>query len=318
MAALKAAIEHYPFYQALYLLLLQNMYKVHDPEFSAYLKKYAVFVADRSALFDMIEGANYQIPVQKLADDTAADTGDRTLALIDNFLSTLPDAPASASASPSALTFPNDYSAYLEQLPDCLGDSTPHAEPETPHIEAAATPAQPENAPTLPKNEPILPENAPTASAETLTDSAEAPTDSAETLTDSAEAPTAEVLPTENAANKPQTENKAASSKNEAASSAAEDEFTVTAIRKHLAEQTDEELATSSAEISNNDNSAENGPDSDYFTEAMAGIYIKQQKYEQAFEIIKAISMDNPKKSVYFADQMRYLQLLIRINRNKK
>ena len=55
----------------------------------------------------------------------------------------------------------------------------------------------------------------------------------------------------------------------------------------------------------------------EYFTETMAGLYIKQQKYEQALEIIKAINAENPKKSVYFADQMRYLELLIRIYKNK-
>ena len=57
---------------------------------------------------------------------------------------------------------------------------------------------------------------------------------------------------------------------------------------------------------------------SDFYTEAMAGIYIKQQKFEQALEIIRAISADNPKKSVYFAEQIRYLELLVRLNRNKK
>ena len=49
----------------------------------------------------------------------------------------------------------------------------------------------------------------------------------------------------------------------------------------------------------------------------MAGLYIKQHKYEQALEIIESLSAENPKKSVYFADQMRYLKLLIRINKNK-
>jgi hypothetical protein len=49
----------------------------------------------------------------------------------------------------------------------------------------------------------------------------------------------------------------------------------------------------------------------------LARIYIKQGNYSKALEIIRQLSLDNPKKNAYFADQMRFLEKLI-INSNKK
>lgn len=59
--------------------------------------------------------------------------------------------------------------------------------------------------------------------------------------------------------------------------------------------------------------SADNEMGNDAFlTETLARIYIKQKKYEQALTIIKRLSLNFPKKSVYFADQIRFLEHLIR------
>jgi hypothetical protein len=48
-----------------------------------------------------------------------------------------------------------------------------------------------------------------------------------------------------------------------------------------------------------------------YFTETLARIYIKQKRYEKALQIIKNLSLKYPKKNVYFADQIRFLERLI-------
>ncbi len=45
--------------------------------------------------------------------------------------------------------------------------------------------------------------------------------------------------------------------------------------------------------------------------ESLAKIYIKQHRYDKAFEIISSLSLNNPKKSVYFADQLRFLRKLM-------
>ena len=54
-----------------------------------------------------------------------------------------------------------------------------------------------------------------------------------------------------------------------------------------------------------------------FFTETLAKIYIKQQRYEKALEIIKKLNLKYPKKNVYFADQIRFLEKLI-INAKSK
>jgi len=54
-----------------------------------------------------------------------------------------------------------------------------------------------------------------------------------------------------------------------------------------------------------------------YFTETLAKIYVKQQRYSKALEIIKKLSLKYPKKNAYFADQIRFLEKLI-INTKSK
>ena len=51
--------------------------------------------------------------------------------------------------------------------------------------------------------------------------------------------------------------------------------------------------------------------DSEFLTETLAKIYIKQKKYDKALAIIKQLSLNYPKKSAYFADQIRFLEYLI-------
>lgn len=56
-------------------------------------------------------------------------------------------------------------------------------------------------------------------------------------------------------------------------------------------------------------------------TESLAKIYIRQRRYAKAYEIIEDLSLKFPEKSIYFADQLRFLQKLIinqsHIDKNK-
>ena len=54
----------------------------------------------------------------------------------------------------------------------------------------------------------------------------------------------------------------------------------------------------------------------EYFRETLARIYIKQGRYQKAYDIIGRLSNKYPQKNAYFADQMRFLEKLI-INSNK-
>lgn len=56
---------------------------------------------------------------------------------------------------------------------------------------------------------------------------------------------------------------------------------------------------------------AQNEDEDAFLTETLARIYIKQGKYIKANEIIRRLSLRNPKKNRYFADQIRYLEKLI-------
>lgn len=58
--------------------------------------------------------------------------------------------------------------------------------------------------------------------------------------------------------------------------------------------------------------------DDTFLTETLAQVYIKQKKYQQALTIIKRLSLNFPKKSIYFADQIRFLEYLIINDKNKK
>ena len=66
-----------------------------------------------------------------------------------------------------------------------------------------------------------------------------------------------------------------------------------------------------SNDISKGPESTDKSIDNLYFTETLANIYIKQKRYEKALEIIKNLSLKYPKKNIYFADQIRFLEKLI-------
>ncbi len=58
--------------------------------------------------------------------------------------------------------------------------------------------------------------------------------------------------------------------------------------------------------------------DNSSLSESLAKIYIRQKRFDKAFEIIHTLSLKNPKKSAYFADQLRYLRKLMLVRQAGK
>ena len=116
---LRTQMARYPYFQSLHLLYLKNLYLLHDASFGAELHKVVLYVADRRLLFSLIEGDHYLLQPHKstivpLRDMTEEPGVDRTLFLIDAFLSSMPEEQQQQSQSvPMDLSM--DYTAYLLQ-----------------------------------------------------------------------------------------------------------------------------------------------------------------------------------------------------------
>jgi len=237
---LRSTLALYPYFQTARLLLLQNLYLLHDPSFDQELRQAAIYITDRKVLFQMIEAAHYQLKVQKPQHEKKAVSADerdsRTLSLIDDFLDSLPkdneeENQKKGKRKPTPADAAVDYVAYLLE-----------SETEEEREQAA---------------------KAPQLIGQSLIDSF-------------INNDKGKIKLNENPTLKP---------------------------------DLDSDLTTEKKE----GKTGEQG----IFTETMARIYIKQGNYSKALEIIRQLSLENPKKNVYFADQIRFLEKLI-INNNKK
>lgn len=227
---LRSLIALYPYHQTARILMLKNLYLLHDPTFDEELRRAAIYITDRKVLFDLVETAHYQLrdaAKSKRGADDGGKTGSRTEELIDSFLETIPDdeeerKPKGRKPTPADAAV--DYVAYLLESDD--GNSMSIA-------------------PQM-KGQSLI------------------------------------------------------------------DDFIYREGGKIvLPELTDEP----SQHVDHSRESSE--PQDEIITETMAQIYVRQGRYPQALDIIRRLSMDSPKKSTYFADQIRFLEKLI-INQKHK
>ena len=114
---LRSLIALYPYYQPARILLLQNLFLLHDPTFDEELRRAAVYITNRQTLFELVEAAHYKPQqVKKVIESTPS--GDRTTSLIDDFLSQIPKSQPKASEEtkkPTPADATIDYVSYLLQ-----------------------------------------------------------------------------------------------------------------------------------------------------------------------------------------------------------
>ena len=269
---LRTLVVRYPYFHSLRLLYLKNLYLLHDLSFGNELRKAVLFVPDRRMLFYLIEGDRYALKPELSQHENllSADEEpglDRTLSLIDAFLSTVPK----DENQVTGLDYSMDYTTYLLDE-DKTETSTEKEEEKTPKLKG-----QDLIDGFIQRSLTVIPKK-----VEEFNDDKIPP-----------------MLPVET------------KEPDEASDIIA---TTVESIDEmyESEEENDFEEEDSPEETRDSDDL-----DDSCFTETLARIYIKQQKYEKALEIIKKLSLNYPKKNAYFADQIRFLEKLI-INAKSK
>ena len=93
-----------------------------------------------------------------------------------------------------------------------------------------------------------------------------------------------------------------------------EQKATQTPVRRHIDENEKQEIVDAQV-----DEAPANAANADsMLSESLAKMYIARRKYSQALEIIENISLNYPEKSIYFADQIRFLRKLVWLENRKK
>ena len=130
---LRSQLALHPYFQTVRLLMLQNLYLLHDPTFDEELRRAAIYITDRRKLFDLVEAAHYQLQADKREAQSskikAESSENRTMALIDTFLDSIPaDEPEEKKEKrrPTPKDATVDYVAYLlENEEDKSVEETP-------------------------------------------------------------------------------------------------------------------------------------------------------------------------------------------------
>lgn len=120
---LRTLLARYPYFQTVRLLYLKNLFLLHDITFGEELRKAALYVADRKILFYLIEGERFTVSSFEKQDLPKEEAGlDRTLSLIDTFLSSLPEEPVVMELPMDVTT---DYTSFLLHEEEHVSDDIP-------------------------------------------------------------------------------------------------------------------------------------------------------------------------------------------------
>ncbi len=267
---LRALLALYPYYQTARLLMLQNLYLLHDPSFDEELRRAAIYISDRKVIFQMVEAAHYQLKSQNTNRHEAVEgkpKSDRTSSLIDHFLHSIPTEAEEREKEPEEKRKPTpadaavDYVAYLMET-----------ETETEHEQPSRTIA----------------------------------------LIDDFIEEGGFKLHKDKEEEKQECEEKEEEKQESEEADASEDTSTV-----EDGDAASKDKASDKAEASAKPADAADADSGGIFTETLARIYIKQGKYERAYQIIDRLYKQHPQKSAFYIDQLRFLEKLM-LNEKKR
>ena len=270
---LRALLALYPYYQTARLLMLQNLYLLHDPSFDEELRRAAIYISDRKVIFQMVEAAHYQLKSQNSNRSEAAGgkpKSDRTSSLIDHFLHSIPTEAEEREKEPEEKRKPTPADAAVDYVAYLMETETATEQEQPSRTIALIDDFIEEGGFKLHKDK------------EEEDDQEDAP-----------EAPSA-------------------SDSGDASGNA------------DASDSTDASDGTNASDVADVNANAGAKPadaaDADsggVFTETLARIYIKQGKYERAYQIIDRLYKQHPQKSAFYVDQLRFLEKLM-LNEKKK
>ena len=273
---LRALLALYPYYQTARLLMLQNLYLLHDPSFNEELRRAAIYISDRKVIFQMVEAAHYQLKSQNSNRHEAVEgkpKSDRTSSLIDHFLHSIPTEAEEREKEPEEKRKPTpadaavDYVAYLMET-----------ETETEHEQPSRTIA----------------------------------------LIDDFIEEGGFKLHKDKEEEKQECEEKEEEKQESEEADASQDTSTVedgdAASKDKASDKAEASAKPADATVAADAADADGGG---IFTETLARIYIKQGKYERAYQIIDRLYKQHPQKSAFYIDQLRFLEKLM-LNEKKR
>lgn len=297
LTQLQFLTKKYPFFQAGIFTYIKCLYLLENDTFRNELKRLAAFVIDRKALFYYVMNNQFK-DFQKQAEKRL--TQDRTDFLINAFFDTLSDKVEEERRLEHAIVNSSmaslDYFSYLES------ESSIQTEINLGKEKKSKTDEILENF-----DFGSLPEDISISESYTLTE---------ETTVE--EPPVS--VPEEPITEETSEDSKTPSLKHQDIIdrfiSKAENRDDIR-IKMERSDSGDEEDMDNMDEDMDGNASEKELDDDIFFTQTLANIYIKQKKYNRAYEIIKRLSLNYPEKNTYFADQLSFLEKLIK-NSNKK
>ena len=121
---LRNIVALYPYYQTARLLLLQNMYLLHETSFDDELRRAAIYITDKKTLFNLVEASHYHIKTaaEKIEEEAreaqrSEQSNNRTLSIINEYLESTPkdsqNEDNDTGRKPTPADAAVDYVAYL-------------------------------------------------------------------------------------------------------------------------------------------------------------------------------------------------------------